>query len=146
MKRYNSSTKRLSAAHGTSARRRRSLRTLEQLEQRHLMTGTPLSSFVPGGLVLMRGGDSTASQSTHSTGEVPAFLDEYSISVSGSVATATYLGSYAIPADTLTLPGIGVQSREGRLNLSGDRRFLNFVGYQQPVDETVTRLSDGSGT
>jgi len=96
--------------------------------------------------VLMRGGDATFSQATYGNGEVPAYLDQYSITVSGGVATPAYSGSYAIDPNTLTLPGILVDSHEGRLELSGNGQYLDFGGYQAPVSTTTPRVTDGSGT
>jgi prepilin-type processing-associated H-X9-DG protein len=48
-----------------------------------------LSNFSGSNLVLMRGGDSANPQSTFGSGEVPAYLDQYSVTVSGGVATGT---------------------------------------------------------
>ena len=93
----------------------------------------------------MRGGDSSAPQSTFGSGQVPAYLDSYSVSVSGGVATATYAGSYSIPTSSLTLPGINANSHEGRLELSGNSQYLDFGGYNQPVSSTTPRTTDGSG-
>ena len=100
---------------------------------------TPITSFTPGDLVVMRGGDATYSQSTYSNGEVPTYLDEYT-------PAGTYVGSYAIPTSVMTLPGIGTDSHEGHLNVSGNGNFINFTGYQVPVDPNNARLDDGSGT
>ncbi len=100
---------------------------------------TPITSFTPGDLVVMRGGDATYSQSDYSTGEVPAYLDEYTPS-------GTYVGTYAIPTAVMTLPGIGLNSHEGHLNISGNGQYIDFAGYQQPVDPNIARATDGSGT
>jgi hypothetical protein len=104
-----------------------------------------LVNFSGGNLVLMRGGDSAFDQATYSTGQVPAYLDEYSVSVSGGVATASFVGQYPIPVATLTLPGIAANSHEGRLELSGDGNFLDFGGYQQPLSPATPRKTDGTG-
>jgi hypothetical protein len=107
------------------------------------------TSFTPGNIVVMRGGDATFSQQTYA--EVPAFLDEYSISVNGDVATASLIGSFPIPPQTLTLPGFIVpadydfSSHEGRINLSGDGHYLDFAGYQAPLSINKRRVSDGTG-
>src|SRR4029078_5337169 len=79
-------------------------------------------------------------------GEVPAYIDEYSINIVGTTATATFLGSSAIPTSDLTLPGITANSHEGRLEISGNGQFLDFGGYQQSVSATVPRVSNNSGT
>ena len=82
-----------------------------------------------GNLVLMRGGDDNHSNNdpnavgSFANGEVPAYLDEYSVSVSGGVATANYVGPYSIPTGTLTLPGIQANSHEGRLGGIGQRQI-----------------------
>jgi hypothetical protein len=96
-------------------------------------------------MVLMRGGDANAPQGTFGGGEVPAYLDGYSVSVSGGLATATYVGSYAIPTATLTLPGITAASHEGRLELSGNGQYLDFGGYAQPISSSTPRLISGAG-
>ena len=109
-------------------------------------SGADLTSFTAGDLVLLRGGDAANPQQTSSFGEVPVYLDEYSIIISASgTATTNLVGSYPIPADILTLPGIGQSSHEGRLELSGNGHYLDFVGYQQPVDPNTSRVTDGSG-
>ena len=95
-----------------------------------------LTSFTPGDLVIMRGGDAAHSQSTYAGGEVPAYLDEYTTS-------GAYVGSYAIPSDVLTLPGLGTASHEGRLELSTDGHYLDFAGYHQAVDPSTARSTFG---
>jgi hypothetical protein len=104
--------------------------------------------FGSGTIVLMRGGDATNSQSTLSAGEVPAYLDEYSVSIDAlGNATTSLVSSYAIPTSTLTLPGIAQNNHEGRLNLSANGQYLNFAGYQQPVGATTrTTASNGTGS
>jgi hypothetical protein len=107
------------------------------------------TGFTPGNIVVMRGGDATFSQQTYA--EVPAFLDEYSISVNGDIATASLVGSFPIPPQTLTLPGFIVpastdlSSHEGRINLSGDGHYLDFAGYKVAPSTTNRRVNDGSG-
>ena len=83
-------------------------------------------------LVLMRGGDASNSQATSGTGAVPAYLDQYSVTVSGGVATPSYVRQYAIPSSTLTLPGILSNSHEGRLEVSGNGQYVSFGGYKAP--------------
>ncbi|HVU86172.1 MAG TPA: dockerin type I domain-containing protein [Pirellulales bacterium] len=100
---------------------------------------TPITSFTPGDLVVMRGGDTTHSQQDYSIGEVPAYLDEYT-------PAGTYVGTYAIPTSVMTLPGIGLNSHEGHLNVSGNGQDIDFAGYQQAVDPSTPRVTDGSGT
>ncbi len=100
---------------------------------------TPITSFTPGDLVVMRGGDATHSQEDYSFGEVPAYLDEYT-------TAGVYVGSYAIPSDVLTLPGISLNSHEGHLNVSTDGKNIDFAGYKAPVDPDNARLTTGQGT
>jgi hypothetical protein len=88
------------------------------------LTGSIARAFTPGDIVLMRGGDPSHSQSTFSSGEVPAYLDEYT-------PAGVLVGSTPIDSAVLTLPGVLVNSHEGRLNLSGNGQFLDFAGYQQ---------------
>ncbi|MES1212972.1 MAG: dockerin type I domain-containing protein [Singulisphaera sp.] len=110
------------------------LQTISALAQ-----NTPITSFTPGDLVVMRAGDATHSQFDYSLGQVPAYLDEYTPS-------GTYVGTYAIPTDVLTLPGIGSESHEGHLNISGNGQYITFAGYKQAIDPENARVTDGSGT
>ncbi|HUN81134.1 MAG TPA: PEP-CTERM sorting domain-containing protein [Phycisphaerae bacterium] len=107
------------------------------------LADTPLLSFTPGNFVVLRGGDSTNPNST--TNEVASYLDEYSVSVAGSSATATYVGTLSIPADSMTLPNSTSQSHEGRLNLSTDGNWLTWGGYGTAVGGTA-RPTNGSAT
>jgi hypothetical protein len=100
---------------------------------------TPITKFTPGDLVVMRGGDATHSQQDYNLGEVPAYLDEYT-------PAGVYVGTYAIPTSVLTLPGIGLDSHEGHLNVSSNGQYIDFAGYQQAVDPNNARVTDGSGT
>src|SRR5436190_21488463 len=102
-------------------------------------------AFTGGSIVVMRGGDANSPQATFGNGEVPAYIDEYSINIVGTTATATFLGSSAIPVSVLTLPGITANSHEGRLEISGNGQFLDFGGYQQSVSATVPRVINNSG-
>ena len=87
----------------------------------------------------MRGGDAAHSQQDYSLGEVPAYLDEYT-------PAGVYVGTYAIPTSVMTLPGIGLDSHEGHLNVSNNGQYIDFAGYQQAVDANNPRVTDGSGT
>jgi hypothetical protein len=106
-------------------------------------------AFTAGNIAVMRGGDVNSVNSTTSSafasGEVPAYLDEYSINVVGTTATASYVGSFAIPVNALTLPGNFVASHEGRLEISGNGQYLSFAGYQQAVGAAATRNTAGTG-
>ena len=101
-------------------------------------SGSIARAFTPGDIVLMRGGDATHSQSTFGSGEVPAYLDEYT-------PAGVFVESTQIDPTLLTLPGILTNSHEGRLELSGNGQFLDFAGYQQPTSATTPRVTDNSG-
>jgi hypothetical protein len=107
--------------------------------------GSSAWAFTGGSIVVMRGGDANSPQATFGNGEVPAYIDEYSINIVGTTATATFLGSSAIPTSVLTLPGITANSHEGRLEISGNGQYLDFGGYQQSVSATVPRVINNSG-
>ncbi len=111
-----------------------------------LAASTSASAFTLGNLVVMRGGDANSPQATFGSGQVPAYIDEYSISIVGTTATASFVGSNAVSTATLTLPGITANSHEGRLELSGNGQYLNFAGYQQAVSSTTPRVTNNSGT
>ena len=84
---------------------------------------TDLTNFTPGDLVVLRGGDSANSNGLSQpdgSGEVPVYLDEYTTS-------GTYVGTVAVP--NMTLPGQGVSSHEGGLNLTTNGQYLTFGGY-----------------
>ena len=102
------------------------------------LSGSTARAFTPGDIVLMRGGDATHSESTFNNGEVPAYLDEYT-------TAGVLVGSTPIDPSVLTLPGVLANSHEGRLELSGNGKFLDFAGYQQPTSATVPRVTDNSG-
>jgi hypothetical protein len=96
----------------------------------------PIITFTPGDLVVMRGGDAVHPQSTYAGGEVPVYLDEYTVA-------GAYVGTFDIPSDTITLPGITADSHEGRLELSADGHYLDFAGYHEVVDPQLARSSAG---
>ncbi len=100
----------------------------------------PLTSFMAGDLVVLRGGDATNSDASGGnafSGEVNAYLDEYTTG-------GAYVGTVPAPA-TLTLPGEGQFQHEGVLNRSADGRYLSFAGYTTPAG-TTARPVDGSAT
>jgi hypothetical protein len=105
---------------------------------------TTITSFTPGDLVVMRGGDGTNSQNIDSNGEVSAYLDEYT-------RAGAYVGTVALPdsgANQFTLPGSAITSHEGQLNLSPNGQFLTFAGYE--TDDNATNaggnlVPSGSG-
>jgi PEP-CTERM motif len=91
---------------------------------------TPITSFTPGDLVVLRGGDATHSNNLvapDASGEVPTYLDEYA-------PNGTYAGTISVPG--LTLPGQTASSHEGGLNLSANGQFLTFGGYDTPAGAT----------
>jgi PEP-CTERM motif len=103
-----------------------------------ILSSSIVRAFTPGDIVLMRGGDATHSESTFNNGEVPAYLDEYT-------PAGVLVGSTPIDPTVLTLPGVLVNSHEGRLELSGNGQFLDFAGYQQATSATTPRVTDNSG-
>lgn len=99
-----------------------------------------ISSFTPGDLVVLRGGDSTNSDLSGGNaynGEVSAYLDEYTTG-------GTYVGTMAVGSG-LTLPGYGADSHEGVLNLSTNGQLLAFGGYTTAAGATA-HATDGSET
>jgi PEP-CTERM motif len=94
------------------------------------LADTPITSFTPGDLVVLRGGDATHSNNSaapDASGEVPTYLDEYT-------PNGTYAGTITVPG--LTLPGQTASSHEGGLNLSANGQFLIFGGYDTPAGAT----------
>src|SRR5208282_2099768 len=87
---------------------------------------TAISSFSPGDLVVLRGGDSTNPDTTNSTSQVALYLDEYT-------TTGSYVGTIDVPStgpNALTLPAIGDFQHEGVLSLSTNGQSFTFAGYQ----------------
>jgi len=87
---------------------------------------TPITSFTPGDLVVLRGGDATNPDNTGSTNQVSVYLDEYT-------AGGTYVGTINVPStggSALTLPSIGDFEHQGVLSLSTNGNLLSFAGYQ----------------
>ena len=90
---------------------------------------TPITSFTPGDLVVLRGGDATNQNTAATTSQVSLYLDEYT-------TAGTYVGTIDVPSSggsALTLPGIGDFQHDGVLSLSTDGHSLTFAGYQTPV-------------
>lgn len=104
---------------------------------------TLLSSFTPGDLVVLRGGDNTVSNTSAGEatngydGTVNAYLDEYT-------TAGSYVGTIPVPG--ITLDGVGVFSHEGNLNLSVNGGWLTFSGFdpnQYPAG-TVAQPENGT--
>jgi hypothetical protein len=90
------------------------------------LADTPITSFTPGDLVVLRGGDSTNPDNGQATNQVAAYLDEFTLN-------GGYVGTLAVPSTggtALTLPAIGDFQHQGVLNLSGNGQLLTFAGYQ----------------
>lgn len=87
---------------------------------------TPISSFTPGDLVVIRTGDATHPDTPTTTTEVGVYLDEYT-------TAGAYVGTVAVDqsgdANTLTLPGVGSFQHEGLLSDSVNGALLSFAGY-----------------
>ncbi|HVU86171.1 MAG TPA: PEP-CTERM sorting domain-containing protein [Pirellulales bacterium] len=102
---------------------------------------TPISSFTPGDLVVMRTGDATNADSSSVTNQVPVYLDEYTPS-------GTYVGTVSIPstgAGAFTLPGSGDNQHQGVLNLSTDGKWLAFAGYNSTVGSSDANIDASVG-
>jgi hypothetical protein len=99
---------------------------------------TPITSFTPGDIVLLRGGDPT-NPSTGTTVTLGAYLDEYT-------PAGVYQGTIGVPQATsgsnnpLTITS-GPGSHEGILTLSDNGQWLTFGGY----DTAPTSSSSGAG-
>ncbi len=90
---------------------------------------TPITSFTPGDLVALRGGDVTNPSNSGTTNQVGVYLDEYTPS-------GTYVGTMAVPqsgGSALTLPSIGDFQHQGVLSISGNGKWVSFAGYQAPA-------------
>ena len=85
---------------------------------------TPISHFTPGDYVVLRGGDTTDSESSFQ--EVPAYLDEFD-------PAGNYVGTLPIPSSgngQLTIAGVQSTDHEGVLNISPNGQWITFAGYQ----------------
>ena len=85
-----------------------------------------ISSFSPGDLVVLRGGDATNPDNTFSSNQVSVYLDEYT-------TAGSYVGTIDVPSSggsALTIPSIGDFEHQGVLNLSTNGNLLTFAGYQ----------------
>jgi hypothetical protein len=101
---------------------------------------TIISSFTPGDLVVLRGGDSNA-PAGGGTFTIGAYLDEYTPS-------GTYVGTVDVPQSAsgsnnpLTITNNAVGNHEGLLTLSANGNWLTFGGY----DTAPTTAASGVGT
>ena len=106
---------------------------------------TPITTFTPGDLVVLRGGDASVGDSTSGggatvngfSGTVNAYLDEFT-------PAGSYVGTITVPG--ITLDGAGVFSHEGGLKLSVDGHWLTFSAYDpsQLAAGTTAHSLDGS--
>jgi hypothetical protein len=102
---------------------------------------TPISSFTPGDIVVVRTGDATNADTSSTTTQVPVYLDEYT-------PAGTYVGTVSVPstgAGALTLPGGGDNQHQGVLNISTDGKWLTFAGYNAPVGSADANLDASIG-
>jgi hypothetical protein len=84
---------------------------------------TPVTTFTPGDLVVVRGGDvnnPNTSSSPDASGLVPTYLDEYT-------TAGVYVGTLPVPGVLTT--GQNAFSHEGNLNQSADGHWLTLAGY-----------------
>ena len=101
---------------------------------------TIISSFTPGDLVVLRGGDST-NPAGGSTVTIGAYLDEYTPS-------GAYVGTVDVPQSAvgsnnpLTITNSTLTNHEGILTLSANGNWLTFGGY----DTAPTTAASGVGT
>src|SRR5579872_7226359 len=114
---------------------------------------TLISSFTPGDLVVLRGGDA-ANPTTAGTATVGAYLDEYT---PGGV----YVGTIDVPQSAsgsnnpLTITN-GAGSHEGILTLSANGNWLTFGGYETAPttdlsganisNDTIAEISQNAST
>jgi PEP-CTERM motif len=101
---------------------------------------TLITSFTPGDLVVLRGGDSANPDSTASNSQVSIYLDEYTTS-------GAYVGSVDVPSSggsALTLPSIGDFQHQGLLNLSTNGNLLSFAGYQVDAGSADANAAGGA--
>lgn len=102
---------------------------------------TPIASFTPGDLVVMRTGDATNADTTSTTSQVPVYLDEYT-------PAGAYVGTVTVPstgAGAFTLPGSGDNQHQGLLNLSTDGKWLAFAGYNSTVGSPDANINASVG-
>jgi hypothetical protein len=101
----------------------------------------PLTSFTPGDLVVLRGGNASFPDNNAVTSEVPVTLDEFT-------TAGTYVGSLSIDSTdsaALTIPGVGDFQHDGVLNVSTDGHWLTFAGNNVPAGapDAFANASDG---
>jgi hypothetical protein len=100
-----------------------------------------ITSFTPGDLVVLRGGDATNPDTAASTNQVSVYLDEYT-------TAGVYVGTVAVPSSggsALTLPSIGDFQHQGVLSLSTNGNVLSFAGYQAAAGSSDADAQTGSG-
>lgn len=110
--------------------RLRALLTLSIVAASAVYSSSQAQSLTPGNLVVTRVGDGVAAPTNAAN---PVFVDQYTTS-------GTYVNTITIPttASGANLPctNSGTATSELSLNLSGDRRYLTFGGYDATVGTT----------
>ncbi|HUO08660.1 MAG TPA: PEP-CTERM sorting domain-containing protein [Phycisphaerae bacterium] len=99
-----------------------------------------ISSFTPGDLVVLRGGDANNPDTTSVSTQVSLYLDEYT-------TAGSYVGTIAVPStgsNALTLPGLGDFQHQGVLSLSTNGNLLTFAGYQAAVGSADANAQGGN--
>ncbi|HEY1921212.1 MAG TPA: PEP-CTERM sorting domain-containing protein [Tepidisphaeraceae bacterium] len=99
-----------------------------------------ISSFTPGDLVVLRGGDSVNPDNTSSNSQVAVYLDEYT-------TAGSYVGTVDVPSSggsALTIPSIGDFQHQGVLSLSTDGNSLSFAGYQVAAGSADANAAAGA--
>jgi len=100
---------------------------------------TLISSFTPGDLVVLRGGDSTVQQ-TSTKEQVAVYLDEFTLG-------GAYVGTIDVPStggSALTIPSVSDFQHQGVLNLSGNGQYLTFAGYQVAAGSADANQQSGA--
>jgi hypothetical protein len=97
-----------------------------------------ITTFTPGDLVVLRGGDANNPNTASTTNQVPVYLDEYT-------TAGTYVGTIAVDssgANALTLPGAGDDQHQGVLSLSTNGQLLTFAGYNAAAGTPDANVTD----
>jgi hypothetical protein len=104
---------------------------------------TLLSSFTPGDLVVLRGGDA-ANQAGGATTTIGAYLDEFT--PNGSYVGTIDVPQSAVGANNPLTVFNGPGSHEGILTLSANGNWLTFGGYDTAPTTNVSGPNASNGT